>query len=97
MAPHLGHIEPGEFLTINILLVGLPKASQVPKGSPPPNYRHKFLIQSYTIPPGEMVPEWGMDFDFRKCAEVKMKVEFRKEEPVEEGVAPNQRARAGSF
>ncbi len=77
--------------------MGLRKASQELKGSKPPNYRDKFMVQSYTIPPGEMVSEWGIDFDFRKCAEVKMKVEFRKEEPVEEGVAPNQRARAGSF
>lgn len=95
--PNRGHIEPGEFLTINILLNGLPKASLQLKGSQPPKHRDRVLVQSYTIPPDEMVPEFGMDFDNRKCAEVIMKVEFRKEEQVEEGVAPNQRARAGSF
>ena len=96
--PNQGHIEPGEFLTINIQLEGLFKASQELKSWQHPNYRDRFLVQSYTIPPGETVPpDWGMDFTNRKCAEVKMKVQFRKEETVEEGLAPNQRARAGSF
>jgi len=92
----VGRIEPGEFLTVNIRLEGLPKAGQELKSSEHPGYRDKFLIQSYTIP-GETVPDWGTNFDNRKHAEVKIRVQFRKEEPVEEGVAPNQRARAGSL
>jgi hypothetical protein len=95
--PNVGHIEPGEFLTVNIQLEGLPKASLGLKGSQHPDYRDKFLVQSYTIPPGKVIPEWGMCFVSHKCAEVKMKVQLWKEEPVEEGVVPFQRARAGSF
>jgi hypothetical protein len=76
------------------VLVGLPKTSQELKGSQPPNYRDKFLVQSFTIPPGERVLDWGMNFANLHCAEVKMKVEFRKVEPVEEGVAAIQGATA---
>jgi hypothetical protein len=92
-----GLIEPGQFLTVRILLWGLPQASQELNGSQHGDDGNKFLVQSYTIIPGETVPGWGLNFKNRKCAEVKMRVQFRKEEPGEEGVAPNQRARAGSF
>jgi hypothetical protein len=76
--PNRGHIKPGELVTVEILLVGFSRANQEWKDSPPPNYQDKFLVQSFTIPPWEMVPDLGINFANRKCAEVKMKVEFSK-------------------